>query len=183
MDSARPIKGLILVMTCAIAISACSRSRSEPAPAGTDEMSPVSAAAETDTRKYLLERVDEAAVVQVYADDMWEWNGATWTKVTPVNTPPARENGQMAYDPTLDRIVMYAGYGGYFLSDLWILNANNTWSPRPEVVVGGRKQRAARRARTDGRADAEAPGGALGFAPRGPQIAQDHHVEGRPLLG
>lgn len=78
--------------------------------------------------------------VQVYADDMWEWNGSVWTKLTPANTPPARENGQMTYDPTLDRIVLYGGYAGYFLSDLWVLGPDNTWTVRPEVIVGGRKR-------------------------------------------
>jgi len=47
-----------------VSIAACGRSENTPAPAAS---SPASAAAVTE-RKYLLERVDDAAVVQVYAD-------------------------------------------------------------------------------------------------------------------
>jgi dipeptidyl-peptidase-3 len=47
-----------------VSIAACGRSENTPAPAAS---SPASAPAVTE-RKYLLERVDDAAVVQVYAD-------------------------------------------------------------------------------------------------------------------
>ena len=47
-----------------VSIAACGRSQNTPAPAAS---SPASAPAVTE-RKYLLERVDDAAVVQVYAD-------------------------------------------------------------------------------------------------------------------
>ena len=47
-----------------VSIAACGRSENTPAPAAS---SPASARAVTE-RKYLLERVDDAAVVQVYAD-------------------------------------------------------------------------------------------------------------------
>src|SRR5688572_435853 len=66
---------LILVMTLTTAVSACSRSSpqssSPPVQANTDRSSPPAASGEpqTDTRKYLLERIDDAAVVQLYADD------------------------------------------------------------------------------------------------------------------
>ena len=46
--------------------SACDRGGNRPAP---DTLRPATAAADrTGTRKYLLERVDDAAVVQLYAD-------------------------------------------------------------------------------------------------------------------
>ena len=55
---------LIVVMTCAMAAYGCSRSDSEPVPATeAPETAP-----EAGERQYLLERVDDAAVVQVYAD-------------------------------------------------------------------------------------------------------------------
>jgi len=47
-----------------VSIAACGRSENTPAPAAS---SPASAPAVTE-RKYLLERVDDAAVVQVYAN-------------------------------------------------------------------------------------------------------------------
>jgi dipeptidyl-peptidase-3 len=53
---------VILFLTLAFAAFGCSRSGPEPAPA-------TPAAPNADARKYLLERVDDAAVVQAYADD------------------------------------------------------------------------------------------------------------------
>lgn len=62
---------LIPVMTFVFAVSGCSRTDSTLAPAHTDAATTAdaSSAADGDSRKYLLERVDDAAVVQVYADD------------------------------------------------------------------------------------------------------------------
>src|SRR2546426_4891838 len=59
---------LNLMIALALALFACSRPASEPAPAPPAQPAqPPPAPA--DTRKYLLERVDDAAVVQVYSDD------------------------------------------------------------------------------------------------------------------
>ena len=46
-------------------------------------------------------RVDTDAnnQAQVYANDMWDWDGTTWTKITSTLTPPARENAGFALDP------------------------------------------------------------------------------------
>jgi dipeptidyl-peptidase III len=63
-------KRLVIVTTLALALFACSRPASEPPakPAQPDQPAqpPASPA---DTRKFLLERIDDAAVVQVYSDD------------------------------------------------------------------------------------------------------------------
>ncbi len=76
--------------------------------------------------------------IQVYAGDTWEWDGTAWTKKTTVGAPPARENGGMAFDPTLNVMVMYGGYAGHYLSDMWTLTGN-TWSVRPETAGGRRR--------------------------------------------
>jgi hypothetical protein len=81
-------------------------------------------------------------LVQVYADDTWEWDGTAWTKKTVDAVPPARENGGLAYDPTLNVMVMYGGYAGHFLSDMWTLTGNS-WRVRPEP--GGGRRRAVSR--------------------------------------
>lgn len=66
-------------------------------------------------------RVDgtEPNVVQVYANDTWEWDGAKWTRLDTINTPPARENGGLAYDPSRNQLFLFGGYVGYYLSDFW----------------------------------------------------------------
>ncbi len=71
---------------------------------------------------------------QVYANDMWEWDGTTWTKViTSILTPPARENAGFAVDPYLNQLVLFGGYNGTYLSDIWIFS-NGQWKQSTEVL-------------------------------------------------
>jgi hypothetical protein len=68
----------------------------------------------------------------VYADDWWEWDGGTqkWTTRSFVNTPPPRENAGFAFDPSLNTMVMFGGYTGTFLSDLWVMTpGGDSWRP------------------------------------------------------
>jgi hypothetical protein len=76
---------------------------------------------------------------QSFADDMWEWDGATWKQIAPANLPPQRENARMAYDPTRDNIVMFGGYNGAFLSDTWTWNGS-TWNIVIFDPLGGRRR-------------------------------------------
>jgi hypothetical protein len=76
--------------------------------------------------------------VQLYANDQWEWDGTNWTKVVTDGVPPARENAGLAYDPTLNVFVMYGGWAGRYLSDLWTLNGN-VWRPRAEPTGSRRR--------------------------------------------
>ena len=73
--------------------------------------------------------------VQDYASDTWEWDGTNWTQFTPNGTPAARENAPFAFDTQRNEFVAFAGYGGYYLSDLWTLNrpvgSATTWTWRP----------------------------------------------------
>lgn len=71
--------------------------------------------------------------VQVYANDTWDWDGTTWKKITTPLTPPARENGGFAVDPIRNQLVMFAGYSGFYHSDLWTF-ANGNWSQVIEVL-------------------------------------------------
>jgi len=65
-------------------------------------------------------------------DDTWEWNGTTWTNVTPASTKPsARAFHAAAYDATRGRTVLFGGVdaGSTRLSDTWEFNgATATWS-------------------------------------------------------
>src|SRR5262245_29840885 len=66
--SVRTANGVITIMSV-IAAAACGGPSPSESAAGTATPNAVSATAERDTdRRYLLERVDDAAVVQVYAD-------------------------------------------------------------------------------------------------------------------
>lgn len=71
MQLVKHLMRLISVMTFVFAVSHCSRTDSTPAPANGQAATKAAALStpDGDNRKYLLERVDDAAVVQVYADD------------------------------------------------------------------------------------------------------------------
>ncbi len=68
---------------------------------------------------------------QVYANDLWEWDGSNWTQRTTGNTPPPRENGAMAFDYGRNDFVLFGGWAGYYLSDTWLLDGD-TWTVIPE---------------------------------------------------
>lgn len=79
---------------------------------------------------------------QVYANDMWEWDGTNWKQLTTNNAPPARENAAMDFDFSRNNFVLFGGWSGYYLSDTWVLDGND-WRPVPESftrrrVVGHR---------------------------------------------
>ena len=63
-------KGLIVLMACTASLS-CGGSSTPDSPAPASAAAAAAAPASTE-RQYLLERVDDAAVVQVYADGFKE---------------------------------------------------------------------------------------------------------------
>lgn len=80
--------------------------------------------------------------VQVYADDFWEWDGTNWKQVTYPRVPYARENGGMAWDPSMQQMVIFGGYAAQqYLSDTWTLNGDKGWQPK---IVDPIRRRAAR---------------------------------------
>ena len=81
-------------------------------------------------------RVDVDAAnnqVQSYPNDMWEWDGTNWKQVNTATVPPARENGGWAYDPLRGELVMFGGFSGFYLSDLWSFK-NGQWTQLFEVL-------------------------------------------------
>ncbi len=64
-----------------------------------------------------------------WMQDTWEWNGGTWTNVTPVGVNPRIRTGHaMAFDSARDRVVLFGGYdGGRGLQDTWEWNGS-TWT-------------------------------------------------------
>lgn len=74
---------------------------------------------------------------QVYANDTWQWDGGkqAWAQLNPTNPPTGRENGRMAFDPSRDTIVLFAGFNGRFLSDTWTYDrVKNSWTVLVESV-------------------------------------------------
>ncbi len=59
-------------------------------------------------------------------DETWEWDGSTWTRMSPTVSPSARGGHALAYDSRRRRIVMY---GGYRHNEIWEYDGF-TWTQR-----------------------------------------------------
>lgn len=88
----------------------------------------------------LTDPAKETSRRQFYDNETWEWNGSsnTWTKLSPANVPPARQNGRLTYDPSTNRLVLFGGYAGLFFSDVWYWTGSN-WAVLPDVGSGRRR--------------------------------------------
>ena len=53
-------------------------------------------------------------------NEMWAWDGGSWSQVTPPNLPSEREGHSMAWDSARQRLVLF---GGFTLTSL----QNDTW--------------------------------------------------------
>jgi hypothetical protein len=55
------------------------------------------------------------------SNDLWEWDGAAWSKVSTPDAPPRRADHAMAYDPDRHRLILFGGQNedGDWLSDTW----------------------------------------------------------------
>ena len=58
-------------------------------------------------------------------DDTWAYDarGNTWTQLTTIGTPPARDSASMAFDSSSGQLILFGGYsnntGGNLLNDTW----------------------------------------------------------------
>ncbi|HEY0159242.1 MAG TPA: kelch repeat-containing protein [Thermoanaerobaculia bacterium] len=90
----------------------------------------------------LVEDLDADSIRQVYANDTWEWDGAssTWTQLNPEHRPPVRQNGGMAWDPVAGHMVLFGGWAkGFSHSDLWAWNGTD-WRPVQEPFTGPKRR-------------------------------------------
>ena len=59
---------------------------------------------------------------QVYVNDTWEWDGQNWSQVQTEIAPQPRENSAMEFYAPTGELVLFGGWGGYFLADTWVFN-------------------------------------------------------------
>jgi hypothetical protein len=83
--------------------------------------------------------IDGAKQSQVYANDLWMWDGSKWTQVNASAAPPERENGGLAFDPLSNDLALFGGYAGFYRSDLWVLR-NGQWVLKAEALPQPRKR-------------------------------------------
>ncbi len=63
-------------------------------------------------------------------NDTWTWNGATWTQQHPATIPPVTNNGALAFDANIQKLVLF---GGNNSSSAWTWDGSN-WSPLSSAV-------------------------------------------------
>jgi Galactose oxidase, central domain len=80
---------------------------------------------------------------QKYVNDIWEWDGAKWTKLSPAVSPEARENSGFTYDPLLGRMVLFGGFAAHYYGDLWLFDTTTkSWQSLMESPGSGRRRTA-----------------------------------------
>jgi hypothetical protein len=81
------------------------------------------------------------------AADTWTFDGTTWTQLSPSNSPSARQEYGMAWDPTLSLLMLYGGIdcttdacsSPTYLGDEWAFNGT-TWYQGATYVNGGPRE-------------------------------------------
>ena len=64
------------------------------------------------TRRVYLFGGDDPVAMTPPTNDLWEWDGKTWTQVVTDKGPPGVVDAGMAYDPVRKSLILYGGYGG-----------------------------------------------------------------------
>ena len=57
-------------------------------------------------------------------NDLWEWDGSSWSQISTTNPPSPRLNGAMAFDSSEGKVVYFCGYddNSTLFSDTWEYN-------------------------------------------------------------
>lgn len=82
---------------------------------------------------------------QIGSDDTWEWDGNTWTPMTPSAKPPARNSHSLSFGPG-NRTVLFGGYqqntgsGAGNFADTWLWDGANWTQPFPATRPSAREQ-------------------------------------------
>jgi hypothetical protein len=86
------------------------------------------------------------ASIYHYCGDTWTWDGTDWTKQSPADSPPARFEASMAYDPVRQRGVLFGGESPAcspnYCRDTWTWNGS-TWNEQAPATSPPARHRAA----------------------------------------
>jgi hypothetical protein len=75
--------------------------------------------------------------IPINYDDLWEWDGATWTQRTPSTLPAIRTSAGVAYDTIRGQLVMFGGRTrGAFDNDTWRYQYRSGSFPPDRCVAG-----------------------------------------------
>lgn len=72
----------------------------------------------------------DSSGAEIPLNDTWEWDGKTWTNVTPQQSPSPRKRHAMAYDQARQEVVLFGGNSeGEYKGDTWVWNGD-VWMER-----------------------------------------------------
>ena len=60
-----------------------------------------------------------------YLNDLWKFNGTSWSEVTNAGTPPSVRYGAVAWTDNAGNAYVFGGYNGTSLNDLWRFNGTS----------------------------------------------------------
>jgi hypothetical protein len=67
---------------------------------------------------------------------LWDQVGATWTRLSTAQSPPAREGAGMSYDAVLHRVILFGGQdNNEYFNDTWELISTPTPTPTPSPTA------------------------------------------------
>ncbi len=61
-----------------------------------------------------------------FMNDLWEWNGTSWTQIPMTGGPNPRSQAGFTYDDARREAVLYSGFGTDF-PHTWLLRVRETW--------------------------------------------------------
>ena len=62
-----------------------------------------------------------------FRNDTWEWDGSTWSELSPPGSPSPRYGHAMAYNSVRGRVILFGGNDGRDCDDTWEWDGS-TWS-------------------------------------------------------
>ncbi len=75
-----------------------------------------------------------------YLNETWEWNGVSWSRMTPAASPTVRGMAAAAYDASRGRVVLFGGSSGDgFPNDTWEWDGINWLLRTPALSPPGRE--------------------------------------------
>ncbi len=73
-------------------------------------------------------------------NEMWTWDGSSWTLLDPGSGPAPRTNFVFAYDPVREELVLFGGYtAAGDVTDTWVY-ADNGWTLRTPASAPSQSQ-------------------------------------------
>jgi len=92
-----------------------------------------------DTKRQVVVLFGGAALGGTFLNDIWEWNGSTWTQKFPQGPSPIpRRNPNLVYDEARQRVVTYGGMDALYapLGDTWEYDGQRWTNAVPPVSPG-----------------------------------------------